>query len=64
MADIQISLADLVLHVKDVKRAVSFYRHALELAVQGEPTDEQAWLWIGEQGHRNVWDCTKERCPM
>jgi catechol-2,3-dioxygenase len=50
MADIQISLADLVLHVKDVKRAASFYRHALQLAVQGEPTDEQAWLWIGEPG--------------
>jgi catechol-2,3-dioxygenase len=48
MADIQISLADLVLHVKDVKRSASFYRHALGLVVQGEATDEQAWLWIGK----------------
>jgi catechol-2,3-dioxygenase len=50
MADIQMSLADLVLQVKDVKRAASFYRHALGFVVQGEPTDEQAWLWIGESG--------------
>lgn len=50
MADIQISLADLVLHVKDVKRSASFYRHALQFAIQGEATDERAWLWIGEPG--------------
>jgi len=50
MADIQMSLADLILHVKDVKRAASFYRHALGFTAQGEPTDERAWLWIGEPG--------------
>ena len=50
MADISISLTDLVLHVKDVKRATSFYRHALQLVLQGEATDEQAWLWVGEPG--------------
>src|SRR5436190_18903430 len=46
MADIQMSLADLVLQVKDVKRSASFYRHALGFVDQGEPTDELAWLWI------------------
>ena len=50
MADIQISLADLILQVKDVKRSASFYQHALGFAVQGEPTDERAWLSIGEPG--------------
>ena len=48
MADIQMSLADLVLQVKDVKRSASFYRHALGFVDQGEPTDELAWLWIGQ----------------
>lgn len=50
MADIQMSLADLVLQVKDVKRSASFYRHALGCVPQGEPTNELAWLWIGQAG--------------
>ena len=40
MTDIQMNLADLVLQVNDVKRAASFYRHALRLTAQGEQTEK------------------------
>jgi len=63
MVDIQMSLADLVLQVKNVKRSASFYRHALGFTMQGEPTDEQAWLWIGEPGASQHLGLYKEALP-
>ncbi len=43
-------LSELVLRVKDVPRAVAFYRDVVGLAVEKEPSDTWAWLWCGPAG--------------
>ena len=43
-------LSELVLRVKDVPRAVAFYRDVVGLAVEVQPSANWAWLWTGEPG--------------
>lgn len=48
MAQTTAGLAEIVLIVKDVKRAASFYRYAVGLTPHTEPDDAWAWFWTGE----------------
>jgi catechol 2,3-dioxygenase-like lactoylglutathione lyase family enzyme len=49
MASSTTGIAEIVLIVKDVKRAANFYRYAVGLTAQGgEANDEWAWFWTGE----------------
>src|SRR5439155_16664964 len=43
-------LSELVLRVKDVTRAVAFYRDVVGLAVEVQPSETWAWLWTGAPG--------------
>lgn len=43
-------LSELILRVRDVSRALGFYRDVLGLTVERRPGDEWAWLWTGEPG--------------
>jgi catechol 2,3-dioxygenase len=43
-------LSELILRVKDVPRAVAFYRDVVGLAVERNPSPEWAWLWTGVPG--------------
>jgi catechol 2,3-dioxygenase len=43
-------LSELILRVRDVPRAVAFYRDVVGLRVERVPTTEWAWLWSGEAG--------------
>ncbi len=43
-------LSELILRVRDVPRAVAFYRDVVGLAVEGEPGRDWAWLWTGAPG--------------
>ena len=40
-------LSELILRVRDVPRAVAFYRDVVGLAVEREPSPTWAWLWTG-----------------
>ena len=43
-------LSELILRVKDVGRAVSFYRDVVGLAVERDDSPAWAWLWTGSPG--------------
>jgi len=43
-------LAEIVLIVKDVKAAASFYRDVVCLKPQMEANEQWAWFWAGEPG--------------
>jgi|SRR5438552_740308 len=43
-------LSELVLRVKDVSRAVAFYRDIVGLAVEVGSSATWAWLWAGRAG--------------
>jgi catechol 2,3-dioxygenase-like lactoylglutathione lyase family enzyme len=43
-------LSELILRVRDVPRAVAFYRDVVGLAVERTPSPEWAWLWTGAPG--------------
>lgn len=43
-------LSELILRVRDVARAVTFYRDVVGLAVEGMPSPNWAWLWTGPPG--------------
>ena len=43
-------LSELVLRVKNVTRAVAFYRDIVGLAVEVQPSETWAWLWTGARG--------------
>jgi catechol 2,3-dioxygenase-like lactoylglutathione lyase family enzyme len=43
-------LSELILKVRDVPRAVAFYRDVVGLAVEREPGPDWAWLWTGPPG--------------
>jgi len=43
-------LSELILRVRDIPRAVAFYRDVVGLAVEREPSDTWAWLWTGTPG--------------
>ena len=45
-------LSELILRVRDVARAVAFYRDVVGLAVEREPSPTWAWLWTGPPGRR------------
>jgi catechol 2,3-dioxygenase-like lactoylglutathione lyase family enzyme len=45
-------LSELILRVRDVSRAVAFYRDVVGLAVEREPSSTWAWLWTGAPGSR------------
>jgi catechol 2,3-dioxygenase-like lactoylglutathione lyase family enzyme len=45
-------LSELILRVRDVARAVAFYRDVVGLAVEREPSATWAWLWTGAPGRR------------
>jgi catechol 2,3-dioxygenase-like lactoylglutathione lyase family enzyme len=45
-------LSELILRVRDVARAVAFYRDVVGLAVEREPSAAWAWLWTGAPGKR------------
>ena len=40
-------LSELILRVRDVSRAVAFYRDVVGLAVERVPSPHWAWLWTG-----------------
>src|SRR3989442_6796663 len=40
-------LSELILRVRDVPRAVAFYRDVVGLAVERLPSPTWAWLWTG-----------------
>jgi len=46
----RLGLSELVLRVKDVSRAVAFYRDVVGLAVEVQPSETWAWLWTGAAG--------------
>jgi catechol 2,3-dioxygenase-like lactoylglutathione lyase family enzyme len=43
-------LSELILRVRDVPRAVAFYRDVVGLELESEPSDTWAWLWTGAVG--------------
>ncbi len=43
-------LSELILRVKDVPRAVAFYRDVLGLEVEKQDSATWAWLWSGAPG--------------
>lgn len=43
-------LSELILRVKDVPRALAFYRDVVGLAVERQDSDTWAWLWTGPRG--------------
>jgi catechol 2,3-dioxygenase-like lactoylglutathione lyase family enzyme len=43
-------LSELILRVRDVERAVAFYRDVVGLVVERVPSPEWAWLWSGQAG--------------
>lgn len=43
-------LSELILRVKDVPRAVAFYREVVGLALERQDSPEWAWLWSGAPG--------------
>lgn len=43
-------LSELILRVRDVERAVVFYRDVVGLEVERRPSPEWAWLWAGAPG--------------
>jgi len=43
-------LSELILRVRDVSRAVAFYRDVVGLEVERTPSPEWAWLWTGAPG--------------
>ena len=43
-------LSELILRVRDVPRAVAFYRDVVGLAVERVPSPTWAWLWTGRAG--------------
>ena len=43
-------LSELILRVKDVGRAVTFYRDVVGLAVERDDSPAWAWLWTGSPG--------------
>jgi catechol 2,3-dioxygenase-like lactoylglutathione lyase family enzyme len=43
-------LSELILRVRDVPRAVAFYRDVVGLEVERTPSAEWAWLWTGPTG--------------
>src|SRR5262245_52766794 len=43
-------LSELILRVRDLPRAVAFYRDVVGLAVEREPSPHWAWLWSGAVG--------------
>lgn len=43
-------LSELILRVRDVERAVAFYRDVVGLEVERRPSPEWAWLWTGAPG--------------
>jgi catechol 2,3-dioxygenase-like lactoylglutathione lyase family enzyme len=46
----RLGLSELILRVRDVPRAVAFYRDVVGLAVEGQPSEQWAWLWTGPPG--------------
>ena len=46
----RLGLSELILRVRDVPRAVAFYRDVVGLAVEREPSATWAWLWTGTPG--------------
>jgi catechol 2,3-dioxygenase-like lactoylglutathione lyase family enzyme len=43
-------LSELILRVKDVPRALAFYRDVVGLAVERQDSESWAWLWTGVPG--------------
>ena len=43
-------LSELILRVKDVGRAVTFYRDVVGLVLEAAPSDDWAWFWTGAPG--------------
>jgi catechol 2,3-dioxygenase-like lactoylglutathione lyase family enzyme len=43
-------LSELILRVRDVPRAVAFYRDVVGLELETAPSDTWAWLWTGAVG--------------
>jgi catechol 2,3-dioxygenase-like lactoylglutathione lyase family enzyme len=43
-------LSELILRVRDVPRAVAFYRDVVGLEVERTPSADWAWLWTGAPG--------------
>ena len=46
----RLGLSELILRVRDVPRAVAFYRDVVGLAVERAPSATWAWLWTGAAG--------------
>lgn len=47
-------LAHVVIPVRDVARAATFYREVLKLEPIGDPTAEWAWFWAGVPGQQRL----------
>jgi len=43
-------LSELILRVRDVPRAVAFYRDVVGLVVERTPSPQWAWMWTGTAG--------------
>lgn len=48
MAGSTAGMAEIVLIVKDVRKAANFYKYAVGLTALGEADDDWAWFWTGE----------------
>jgi len=46
----RLGLSELILRVRDVPRAVAFYRDVVGLAVEEISSPQWAWLWTGPVG--------------
>ena len=46
----RLGLSELILRVRDLPRAVAFYRDVVGLTVEREPSTDWVWLWSGPPG--------------
>jgi catechol 2,3-dioxygenase len=47
-----LGLSELVLIVEDVPASTRFYEEVVGLKLENEPSDDWAWFWAGQEGHR------------